>query len=524
MRGETLWLLLSGRTDPHVVNALGMTSAERARDALLAFLGLLLLLLALDAFSRLSLDPDGRDRLLLFASAGAAAALAIAAVERFLPADEAFRPWAAMHRRAGTFTDPNALGVGVALLVPLLLAALVGRGSGTDRARRVLAAAGIAAAPVALESSGSRTGFLLLAVAALAAGVGLARRRRASALSIAAALFALAGAATLGARLLPRGGSIAAGGLAERLGAALSSGSFEAFANHRVMFWRAALEMSAEEPVSGVGLAGFPYEFPVAWAKRHAPVGVTDSATNALLDVVSECGLPGLALALLAVAPLLARAAAAAFAAGPVDPASRAAGAALLGLVVACLTGSHLKFVEIALAASLVAGFLLAPGSREADEADEPARAGGRPGRTAALLAGAGILGSFVALLPTLRPEAAFREGPWIGVYRAGGPPGGSSWASPVVYRRVLSGEREVAFTLRNARPDGAPVWVAIDLDGKPVAGFEMPGGESRDVRIPAPTGAGALRIRTRPPFVPRDLGGGDDRRTLAIRVSGEGL
>ena len=150
-----------------------------------------------------------------------------------------------------------------------------------------------------------------------------------------------------------------AGGLVTA--SAVAARDFSSFSNHRVMFWRTAFEMTADEPLSGIGLAGFPYEFPAAYAKRHGPVAVTDSATNALLDVAAECGLPGLLLALLAVVPLLARAFDAAFARGPIDPASRAAGAALAGLFVACQTGSHPRFFEIAPLTALVAGFLLVP-------------------------------------------------------------------------------------------------------------------------------------------------------------------
>src|ERR1019366_5819421 len=58
------------------------------------------------------------------------------AIGRFRPLDPSFQPWSEMHRRAGTFTDPNALGIGIGLLVPLLLAALARRGTSTDGARR----------------------------------------------------------------------------------------------------------------------------------------------------------------------------------------------------------------------------------------------------------------------------------------------------------------------------------------------------------------------------------------------------
>ena len=85
-----------------------------------------------------------------------------------------------MHRRAGTFTDPNALGVGIGLSIPLLVAALARRGTALDAPRRGLALVALAAAPLALESSGSRTGLLLTAVIVLvgaAAGERFAHRR-----------------------------------------------------------------------------------------------------------------------------------------------------------------------------------------------------------------------------------------------------------------------------------------------------------------------------------------------------------
>lgn len=516
-----MWLLLHGRVDPLVVNVLGMTAAERTRDAALVFLGLLLLLLALDAFARLALDPAGRDRLLLWTCVGGAVALLVAAAERFRPLDQAFQPWSFMERRAGTFTDPNALGVGIGLLVPLLLASLAGRGAATDGARRGAALAGLLAAPVALESSGSRTGLLLLGAAALAAAVGLLRMRRVRPLVAAAAVAALLAIGLLAVRLLPRGGPIAAGGLASRLGAALSARDFSTFANHRVMFWRTAFEMTGDEPLSGVGLAGFPYEFPAAFAKRHGPVAVTDGATNALLDVMAECGLPGLVLALLAVVPLLALAFDAAFARGGTDPATRAAGAALAGLFVASQTGSHMRFLEIALLTSLAAALVL-PSRRPLE--DRPAAGTSwRPARTAAVLAGAGLIGSFAAVLPTARPEAPFRVRTWAGVYPAP-QEDPYHWAGPLAYRAIRPGETSVSFRVQNARPDGAPVAVSVDVDGRPAAFLGVPGGATRDVRFDVPAGGAVARIRTRPAFVPGEHAGGHDRRRLAIRVAGDGL
>lgn len=516
-RGETLYLLLRGRIDPLPVNALGMTAAERSRAAILTFLGLVLLLLALEVFSRLSFTPEGRGRLLLATAAGAATALVIAAVARFLPLDTSFHPWAGMHRRAGTFTDPNALGVGVGLLVPLLVAALPRRGTATDAPRRGLALLALAAAPVALESSGSRTGLLLTAVAAVAGAIGLARARLVSRNALLATLAAavLAGAALV--PVLPRGGGIAAGGLFQRLGAGLSSSSFADLANHRTLFWGTALEMTWDEPLSGVGLAGFPYEFPGAYARRHGAIGVTDSATNALLEVTAECGLPGLALAIFAVVPLLARAWDATFARTPLDGTARAAGAALLGLFVACQTGSHLRFPEIGLLAGLVAGFLLVP---RFEAPTQPAARGAGSTHIPTLLAAAGIAGAFAATIPTAAPAAPFRLGRWIGLYAAGPSPNPFRWSGPRACRRIQPGETSLSFRVENARPDGHPVTLVLDLDGRSEPAFELPGASVRDLTVAVPPGAEVLRLSGLPAFVPHDLTGSADFRTLSFRLA----
>jgi len=517
-RGETLYLLFRGRVDPLPVNALGMTAAERSRGAVLTFLGLVLLLLALEVFTRYSRTSGDRDRLLFATAAGAAVAFVIAALSRFTPLDPSFHPWSGMHRRAGTFTDPNALGVGVGLLAPLLFAAAARRGSSTDAFRRTLALLALAAAPFALEASGSRTGLLLAGAGILAGAIGLARARLVSrkALVAALAVLLLAGAALVG--VLPRGGGIAAGGLLERLGAGLDSSSFAELANHRTLFWRTALEMTWDEPLSGIGLAGFPYEFPVAYARRHGEISVTDGATNALLEVASECGLPGLVLALCAVFPLLSRAFRAAFATTPLDGAARGAGAALLALLVACQTGSHLRFTEIGLLTSLVAAFLFVPSAESPEPlpADAEARRAHIPG----ILAVAGILGAIVAVLPTARSSAPFRLGRWIGLYSSGRSTRPFRWSGPRVCREIRPGETSVSFRVENARPDGAPVTLAIDVDGRSEPPIELPGASVRDLDVPVPRGARVLRLTGRPTFVPHELTGSSDFRRLFVGLA----
>ena len=222
-----------------------MTAAERTRDAALAFLGLVLLLLALDAFARLSLDPEGRDRLLLWTCAGGAARPprggggplpparpAAPAVDRAAsPRRDVHRPERPRRRDRPPRPAPprrarrarRRLGRGP----PRRGARRPSRGTGRARVLRLEDRV-----PAPRGGGALRRGRLPEEAARLP-------------LVLAAAAAALLGTGVLAVRLLPRGGAIASGGLVSRLGAALSARDFSSFANHRVMFWRTAFEMTA---------------------------------------------------------------------------------------------------------------------------------------------------------------------------------------------------------------------------------------------------------------------------------------
>jgi O-antigen ligase len=338
---------------------------------------------------------------------------------------------------------------------------------------------------------------------------GRARRLALGAGAAGLALLAVAFAAA------PRGGATNRGGLLERLGSSLSARSALLLSSHRPMFWGAAFDMLAAEPLSGVGLAGFPFEFPAVHERRSgAPPPATDNATNLLLDVAAECGLPALLLALGAAVPLLRRAGEAALGAGLGDPLGRAAGASLAGFAVASLTGSHLRFAEVALAVAAAAALLPVP---RAESAGEPAF---RPRRLLPVLAGSGALAALLVAAGTARPEAAFRFGRWAGVHDHARP---RRWTSAEAFRRVAPGERSLVLALADERPDELPVSVRVRVDDADAGTIRLEPGDPRRFRVALAPGARVVRLSVSPTFVPRLLGSGPDRRELGVRIHSDG-
>ena len=490
-----------------------MTAADRTGSAIRIFVTLVLLLLAADAFSRLVRTLEGRRSLLVAASAGAALS-GLAALLRFAPMEGTSEYWKLVERASGTFSDPNALGVGLALLVPLSAAALLElRG-----AIRAVPAAGLLLAPFALERSGSRSALIVLAVAALGVAVGGFRsggklRRTVlvaggGALVVAAALLAFA----------PRGGSAVAGGLVRRVGGALSARSLVELTSHRPVFWGAALEIVREEPLSGCGLGGFPFEFPVQYERTSGPALFTDNATNAFLDVAAESGVPALLLGIGAVTPLVLLALKTLVA--PLPGAGWAAvggAAAVVGLLAVSLTGSHLRFPEVAICAALGAAFL--PFPPRPPRAEEQPLDG--PKRVLPMLVLAGIIASCLAAVPSFGPDAPFRGsgGGWIGVY----PPEGSAgarrqWTGGRISRRLAAGEGESRVTLENVRPDGRPVLATFRVGDVPAGSAILPADGPRTLAVrPLPRAGGVLTITFSLVFVPAEGSASRDRRTLGV-------
>jgi hypothetical protein len=192
----------------------------------------------------------------------------------------------------------------------------------------------------------------------------------------------------------------------------------------------------------------------------------------------------------------------------------RAAGAALGALAVASMTGSHLRFPDVAFVTALLASLLPPPPPGEAPDVV--------PRRVPWVLAAAGILASIGAVLTTSGPDGAFRVGDWAGVYgwEVVSETSAHRWMGPRAFRRIRPGETSVSCALRNERPDDRPVLVTADLDGRVVERLTVPHEETRYLKVDGiPAGTRTLRLVMEPSFVPYRITGRRDFRELSLRL-----
>jgi O-antigen ligase len=185
-------------------------------------------------------------------------------------------------RAPGTFEDPNNMGLFAGLAFLIVVLALLERVPGLRRlglvGLAVLLLAGLAAS--------------LTRSAALGTAVALAvlwpRRRRLSARS---RLLLAAVACAMLAVLLVRSGGAGSEGLAS--------------VKHRLLYWKAALQLARENPLAGIGLGNFSARFTASHAALPLKIGGLPSHRphSALLQMAVETGGVGLALFLAFLAP-----------------------------------------------------------------------------------------------------------------------------------------------------------------------------------------------------------------------------
>jgi O-antigen ligase len=524
---RTSYLLLRHVPPPRTINLLGEDAAHVAP----AVLGALLPLFAAAGLARVAgrmvREPGGRgwlDRALL-ASGALAGGVGVLQKIGVLPMLRSAR-WAAWHRSQSTFTDPSAAGVAVVLLATPLLAGAVAGG----RARRIVSGVAGAALLVVLADSGSRAGlvgtitavlvFVLWGLTRLAAGEGGGTRRRVAAtigtLAILGA-FALAAAVSW-----PGPGGRSA--LYARVEAILRAepAPFEQ-TRGRVLLYEAGWAIFREHPVAGLGLGSFLMAFPdVAAETLGRPVKTTDHPPSLYLGTLAESGLAGgtlLALLLLAFARGAGRALGIGTGHGP-GPLGDAAAAAVIGLLVVFLFGSHLVYPEIAAWVAVLTSRL-------------PLREDGRTARLLTGLVPVVLAGGVVCALggaaargfETRTADAAFRRASDAGVWGAEAEPDGRTfrWTSATAAWRIAGtqggGAATAVLPVRNARPDGRTLGLDVWVDDAPRGRATLPAGPWRLLEVPVTATSGApvvLRVAVSETFQPLVR---SDQRELGIET-----
>ena len=253
-----------------------------------------------------------RGRLLAMLVTGAAAAALVDLVRLAMAAARTgrglggFLAVLANSRVAVNIIDVNAAG---SYFVLMLFAAFA------VRQRRALVAVCVPLIAMGLWTSGSRTALataLLCAVGYGIAGVWRRLPRRAAALAIVAILIFAAAVPFAVSRVYPERRNMTAGG---------------AF-GWRAQMARAALRVTAEHPLFGVGLGSF-YEASARYAEAR------ENAHNNYLQVLAELGIVGLALFLATLAAVVL---------SPKDPVQHlpALSLGVVGFLITCIAGHPL--------------------------------------------------------------------------------------------------------------------------------------------------------------------------------------
>ncbi len=423
---RTSFLLRLDVPPPRVVNVLGEDAATAFPDVLIVLASLFVAAGIHRAAARLGAEPAGRRAIdtALVAAALLAGGVALLQKVGLLPVWRA-EPWLGWGRAQSVFTDPSAAGVAAALL----LAPLLARATTGSAAARLLAALSVVLVLLVLADAGSRAGligaltagsvYVIWAVTRLVAGARGGRRWRV-AWSV-GALAILAAAALAASLSWPNRGADRSALLARIEGTVPPGSTPSEGTPERLLLYETAWSLFRSRPIVGIGLGEFRTEFPNEAKALGRPVRWTDHPPSLYLGTLAESGLAGgllLLLLLLAIVRGTGRALFMVDASAEMALPAVGAAAALTGLLVVFLFGSHLVYPEIAALVGLLT-----------------ARLPIRPdGRTARLLAGllpvtlAGVIallagGVARAAWTTRTEDAAFRIGTGSG--RRDDPEGG---------------------------------------------------------------------------------------------------
>ena len=463
--------------------------------------------------------------------------------------------WARMGQINGTFMDPNAFATVLSLALPLLLAAAL-RSRGRVRALFGAAAVlGLAAFPFI----GARSPLLGLAAALLWLAFAAVRewRRAGGALGRTAAVLLLAGAVVLAGL-----GGVLAGRsrlyqrMARSVAALSGPGGIFNLSKERYFLWKEAAAMTADHPVSGVGVGAYIVELPNYYSldRDPAPAGLegyrrNDSAESLPLQIGAELGLAGLA-GLIWLAAALARlsrrvrrdASAGADSISPERLLRVAASAGLLSFGFNSLFHSYIGSFETIYALWFLAAYLAGAEPAAAAETKPPSSEDGGPGiprRRFPASAAAGLL-LFAAASAwdaghSLAPGRRFAAYPIpreFGLFPPEKTTDGREyrWTREYGAVPVPAGSGRVRVSLHIAHPDAAarPVDVEFTLvegffrSRVRLGGVRIRDGGWRTVEYALPPGTSPdalLLVNVSRTWVPFESNGAADRRRLGAAL-----
>ncbi len=236
-----------------------------------------------------------------------------------------------------------------------------------------------------------------------------------------------------------------------------------------------------------------------------------DNPGSAYLQALAETGAIGFLLTL-ALAVLLAREAVGALARWREEPLAAGCGAGVLGFLAALSVGSHWFAPDAALLFFLLGACAAQPAS---ETVDAPSPWGRRLRRAAVAVYAVAVA---AAALATLSADEAFRYRPGMGFHGKETGEGGSFyWTQRRFAIRLPPGET-MRLRLAHYTPEGRPVELSAEADGKTVLHRELEPGEGLALRLSAPPErARVVRFSLSRAFVPRHLGLSADRRELGM-------